>query len=230
MRCRKSGMLRRILRAVVLACSIGSVAVALAGPTDAPLGSVVGIRVELSDGDTIEGMGVYVGDGRVWTAAHVVSEVAAGERFAVLVAGPDGLYGQRVDGLVDRVDARYDAAVIRVANPGQLTPLPPCAAPAVGDRVHLVRLVPLDEPSPDEPLFTLELEERAFVAGSGAPAPALPGMVESGDSGGPVLSGDGRCFFGIVSGSLVHTAHLRGAIHRLAQVVLIDPAVFGALR
>lgn len=230
MRCRYGRALRRIFRAVVLACSIGSGPAVLAGPTDAPLGSVVGIRVDLPDGDTVEGMGVYVGEGRVWTAAHVVSEVAADKGLAILVAGNDGLYGERLDGFVHKVHDRYDAAVIRVANSGRLTPLPPCAPAAVSDRVNIARLVPLDQPSPDEPLFALELEERAFVAGSDASRPVIPGVVEFGDSGGPVLAADGRCFFGIVSGSLVHTAHSQGAIRRLAHVVLIEPAIFSALR
>lgn len=230
MRCRNSGALRHVLWAAVLACSIGGGSSALAGEPDIPLGSVVGIRVEGPGDDVVEGMGVYVGEGRVWTAAHVVSDVAAGASLAIITAGDDGLYGERLDAVIHRIDARRDAAVIHVANAARLTPLAPCARPAVGDRVHIARLVPLREPPLDEPLFALELEERAFIAAKDGPAPVIPGVVQFGDSGGPVLAGDGRCFFSIVSGSLVHTVHTKGAIRRLAHVVLIEPVVFRPLQ
>ncbi|HJV26001.1 MAG TPA: serine protease [Aromatoleum sp.] len=195
---------------------------------DTAVRSVVAVRFEHAPGDFSEGMGVYVGDGRIFTVAHVLGSVKPLTPVTVLTTNDSGYYGTKIDAVVEKVHPKIDAAVLRVAEPRGLLPLPPCRSARSGDRVSLARLSEV-EPEPGNALggtfYVLEIEDRAFVALPGIEHPVILGRVEQGFSGTPVLSMEGECFYGIVTGSLVMTSQTKDRVRRFERVMLLDPAV-----
>lgn len=193
--------------------------------------SIVGVRYERSFDDVSEGMGVYVGEGRVLTVAHLFSDAVPDARVTLIAADGNSYYTVNLDAAVESVAPESDAAVLRVAEPGGLVPLPACREPKAGDQVSITRLSKLEVGAPSRsPLYKLEIDDRAFSMLRGGSHAVIPGTVEYGFSGSPALDGEGRCFYGIVSGSLTMTSMRKDTVRRLDQVVLIPSSVFASIR
>jgi len=193
--------------------------------------SIVGVRYERSSDDVSEGMGVYVGEGRVLTVAHLFSDADPDARVTLVAADGNSYYTVHLDAAIESLAPESDAAVLRVAEPGGLLPLPACSEPKPGDQVSVTRLSKLEVGAPSSsPLYKLEIDDRAFSMLRGGRHAVIPGTVEYGFSGSPALDVDGRCFYGIVSGSLTMTSTRKDTIRRLDQVVLIPSSVFARIR
>ncbi len=193
--------------------------------------SIVGVRYERSSDDVSEGMGVYVGEGRVLTVAHIFADAAPDARVTLIAADGNSYYTIHLDAAIESLVPESDAATLRVAEPGGLLPLPACREPKPGDQVSVTRLSKLEFFAPSsDPLYKLEIDDRAFSMLRGGRQPVIPGTVENGFSGSPALDADGRCFYGIVSGSLTMTSTRKDTVRRLDQVVLIPPSVFARNR
>lgn len=193
--------------------------------------SIVGVRLERSSDDVSEGMGVYVGDGRVLTVAHLFADAEPDARVTLIAADGNSYYTVHLDAAIESLVPESDAAVLRVAEPAGLLPLPACSEPKSGDQVSVTRLNKLEVFAPSSnPLYKLEIDDRAFSMLRGGRQAVIPGTVENGFSGSPALDAEGRCFYGIVSGSLTMTSTRKDTIRRLDQVVLIPSSVFARMR
>lgn len=192
--------------------------------------SIVGVRLERSPDDVTEGMGVYVGEGRVLTVAHLFADAEPDARVTLIAADGNSYYTVHLDAAIESLAPESDAAILRVAEPGGLLPLPACREPKPGDQVSVTRLNKLEVFAPSTPLYKLEIDDRAFSVLRGGRHAVIPGTVENGFSGSPALDAEGRCFYGIVSGSLTMTATRKDTIRRLDQVVLIPSSVFENIR
>lgn len=192
--------------------------------------SIVGVRLERSPDDVTEGMGVYVGEGRVLTVAHLFADAEPDARVILIAADGNSYYTVHLDAAIESLAPESDAAILRVAEPGGLLPLPACREPKPGDQVSVTRLNKLEVFAPSTPLYKLEIDDRAFSVLRGGRHAVIPGTVENGFSGSPALDAEGRCFYGIVSGSLTMTATRKDTIRRLDQVVLIPSSVFENIR
>lgn len=197
---------------------------------DFPVRSVVGVRVQQAPNEVSEGMGVHIGNGRVWTVAHVLGDGEIGAPVTVVAVDGNGYYGRRLVGTVEALDPVLDSAIVRVADFAGLLPLAPCRAPQAGDQVSIARLNEVGDV--DERLVpgTLEIEDRVFARLRGIAAPAIPGGIGRGFSGSPILDGTGRCFYGLASGTLSATKSDNGRLRRLDFVVVIEPSALARLR
>lgn len=193
--------------------------------------SIVGVRYERSADDVSEGMGVYVGDGRVLTVAHLFVDAEPDAHVTLVAADGNSYYTVHLDAAIESLAPESDAAVLQVAEPGGLLPLPECSEPKAGDQVSVTRLNKLEVgASSTSPLYKLEIDDRAFSMLRGGRHAVIQGTVENGFSGSPALDADGRCFYGIVSGSLTMTSARKDMIRRLDHVVLIPSSVFARIR
>ena len=223
----------RIVTALFLAAGAAfplASAPAAAEDFDTTVHSVVGVRFEHADGDVSEGMGVYVGEGRIYTAAHVLGRAAPAAPVTIVAVNGSGYYDVNIGGTVEKVHPEFDAAIVHIEEPRALLPLRPCPPARSGDQVSLARLNELDRGRDRvDRLYVLEIEDRAFVTLRGVDHPVIPGHVEAGFSGGPALNLEQDCFYGIVSGSLTMTSRTKDRIRRLEQVLLISPSAFSGL-
>jgi len=193
--------------------------------------SIVGVRLERSPDDVTEGMGVYVGEGRVLTAAHLFADAEPDARVILVAADANSYYTVQLDAAIELLAPESDAAVLRVAEPGGLLAMPACDEPKPGDQVSVTRLNKLEMFAPSSsPLYKLEIDDRAFSMLRDGRQAVIPGTVESGFSGSPAIDAEGRCFYGIVSGSLTMTSTRKDTVRRLDHVVLIPSAVFARIR
>lgn len=229
---RQSGMQVAHTAIIAVVLSLGSAgAPAAAEDFDVTARSIVGVRFERSADDVSEGMGVYVGEGRVLTVAHIFADAQPDARVTLIAADGNGYYTVHLAAAIDRVVPESDAAILHVVEPAGLLPLPACSAPRAGDQVSVTRLNKRDVlPPPSAPLYELEIDDRAFSLLRGGDEPVIPGTVDNGFSGTPALDANGRCFYGIVSGSLTMTSTRKDTVRRLDQVVLIPPSVFERIR
>lgn len=226
---RKGGIVTAFLLAAGTAVALAG-APAAAEDFDTAVRSVVGIRFEHAENDVSEGMGVYVGNGRVYTAAHVLGRAAPSAPVTIVAVNGNGYYDVDIAGTVEKVYPEFDAAIVRIEEPRGLLPLRPCPTARPGDQVSLTRLSELDQGgNRADRLYVLEIEDRAFVTLHGVNHPVIPGRVEDGFSGGPALNLEKGCFYGIVSGSLTMTSRTKDRIRRLEQVLLIAPSAFSGL-
>lgn len=192
--------------------------------------SVVGVRLAGPGGDASQGMGVYVGGGRVLTAAHLFDGEAPGAPVDILASGGTAYFGVHIEGRLDSVDRSRDAAIVEVAESAPLQPLSPCQAPRAGDGASILRLSAQDGGSQSGgDAQVLEIDDRFFVKIPQAAGPVLPGAVEDGFSGSPALDRAGSCFYGIVSGRLSSLLMRKDRMRRFQYIVLIGPAVFTSL-
>jgi hypothetical protein len=197
---------------------------------DNTMRSVVGVRFEHAPNDVSEGMGVYVGDGRVYTAAHVLGRAVPAAPVTIVAVNGSGYYDVTLAGTIEKVHPEFDAAIVHVAEPRGLLPLRPCPPARPGDQVSLTRLSELDEGrNRADRLYVLEIEDRAFVTLRGLDHAVIPGAVDAGFSGGPALNLEAGCFYGIVSGGLTMTSRTKDRVRRLERVLLIAPSAFSGL-
>ncbi len=211
--------------------TMGGGPAAAAEDFDVTARSIVGVRLERSPDDVTEGMGVYVGEGRVLTAAHLFADAEPDARVILIAADGNSYYTVQLDAAIESLAPESDAAVLRVAEPGGLLAMPACSEPKPGDQVSVTRLNKLEVFAPSSnPLYKLEIDDRAFSMLRGGRQTVIPGTVESGFSGSPAIDAEGRCFYGIVSGSLTMTATRKDTVRRLDHVVLIPSAVFARIR
>ncbi len=164
--------------AAVAVAGTAAAVVARSGP-DPP--QVVAISVRPAAGPAEEATGVVLGPGRVLTVAHVL---AAGGRVAV--RGPDGAVRPAS---VLRTDPGLDLAVLGVRGIGG-------DSPSVADAATSARILVTRDGAVRSLRATVRRRVTARLVDQAGrprrPSLELAAAVRSGDSGAPVVSGDGR--------------------------------------
>ncbi len=164
--------------AAVAVAGTAAAVVARPGP-DPP--QVVAISVRPAAGPAEEATGVVLGPGRVLTVAHVL---AAGGRVAV--RGPDGAVRPAS---VLRTDPGLDLAVLGVRGIGG-------DSPSVADAATSARILVTRDGAVRSLRATVRRRVTARLVDQAGrprrPSLELAAAVRSGDSGAPVVSGDGR--------------------------------------
>lgn len=151
------------------------------------------VRVEVEDG---HGSGVYIGDGLILTASHVVNQDSS-----PWVIAPTG---EKVTGRVVYIDTRFDIAMVEIVTTEAFEPFAKelaCREPWVGEAVSVVGY----------PKDFAELTTFGRVSGMYQPDSRLTSRWEKvfvvdanvlpGNSGGPVYDLDGKVL-GIAVGGL----------------------------
>jgi len=199
-----TGIVRAI--AIVVACAAGAAGAAGADSDGSPEPAAVGVRVEKPAGDGVhfaQGSGVYLGDGLVITAAHVIEYDPGHAAVTVL------LDGTRTPGAVvfdgeRQAKPPVDLALIRVATeylpPARIVQpeVRPCPAnPATGQAVTVAALGTVSQSATlPTPLYR---EGATALTTQGGWTNILVTGYHPGNSGGGVFDPRARCLWGILN-------------------------------